>query len=337
MKVPTLRDVAQRAGVHPSTVSRALNPETRSRVNAATARRVTAAARQLGYQPNTIARSLRTSRTLTVGMLVPDITNPLFPPTVRGVEDALDAAGYTVLLVNTDNDQRREERQFEVLRARQVEGLILATARAGDPVTDRAIAAGLPVVLVHDVLDHVAVNSVVADNAAGTRAGVLHLLALGHERIAYLAGPQAASPAVERLAAFTATMREHGLLRDELVTVCPSFSVQHGAEALRRLLDGPAPFTAVMAASDLLAMGCYDVMAERGLAFPDDCSIVGFHDMPFVDKLRPPLTTVRTPHHQMGAEAARMLLDQLHGRGGPPKRVTVPVTFVERGSTGRPG
>lgn len=336
IKIPTLRDVARRAGVHPSTVSRALNPETRSRVNAATARRVTAAARHLGYKPNSIARSLRTNRTLTVGMLLPDLTNPLFPPTVRGVEDMLAEHSYTVLLANTDNDHEREARQFEALRARQVEGLLIATARLDHPLTLQALEQSLPVVLLHDVVDGATVHAVVADNAGGTRMGVTHLLELGHRRIAYIAGPLAASPAGDRLGAYRAVMGQRGLLDEDLIAVCPSWTTAEGAVALRSLLDRGGDFTAVAVASDLLAVGCYDVIAERGLSCPDDLSLVGFHDMAFVDRLAPPLTTVRVPHYRIGAEAAKMLLAQLQQRDEEPKTVTVPVEFVARGSTAPP-
>lgn len=335
MGTPTLKDVARRAGVHPSTVSRALNPETRSRVNAATARRVSAAARRLGYEPNPIARSLRTNKTLTVGMLLPDLTNPLFPPTVRGVEDTLAEHGYTVLLANTDNDPRREARQFEVLRARKVEGLLIATARDDHAVTLQALDQNMPIVLLHDVVASAKAHAVVADNAAGTRMGLAHLLELGHRRIAYVAGPLGASPAVDRLATYRAVMGERGLLDEALVQVCRSWKIAEGAAALGALLDRES-FTAVVAASDLLAIGCYDTIAARGLACPRDLSVVGFHDMAFVDRLQPPLTTARVPHYRIGSEAARMLLAQLTGGDDEPKTVTVPVEFVRRQSSGPP-
>ena len=150
MSSPTLRDVAQLAGVHPATASRALNPPTRPLVNADTARKVLRAAESIGYQPNPIARSLKTARTSTVGLVIPDLTNPLFPPIVRGIEDVLSPAGYSAWIVNTDNDPTREETQVESLRSRQVEGLIVATARRDHPLLvrlhrpGRADGAGQP-------------------------------------------------------------------------------------------------------------------------------------------------------------------------------------------------
>src|SRR5690349_6127381 len=135
---PTLKEVAERAGVHVTTASRALNPATSSLVNAATIRRVQAAARELRYQPNAIARGLKTARSMSVGVLLPDLTNPLFPPIVRGVEDVLAAAGYTTLIANTDNDLDRQARAFDSLRGRQVDGFIVATAHRDDPLFAQA-------------------------------------------------------------------------------------------------------------------------------------------------------------------------------------------------------
>jgi LacI family transcriptional regulator len=337
MTKPTLKEVAERAGVHPSTVSRALNPNMKGRVTAATVRRVSAAARSLGYQPNSIARSLRTSRTLTVGMLVPDIMNPLFPPTVRGAEDVLTGDSYTVLLANTDNSRERQALHLDALRSRQVDGFILATARVDDPQIDEVIDSGTPTVLVHEVVDRSALHAVVADNAGGIRAAVTHLVQLGHRRIAHLAGPQSRSPAVARLRGFRQALMEHDLEHAAgRVVLCDSWTEADGAAGFQALLDSDADFTAVVAASDLLALGCLGVARERGLGLPRDVSLVGFHDMSFVDKLEPALTTVRVPHYEMGAEAARMLLDQLHRDDVVAKIVTLPVELIVRGSTAPP-
>jgi LacI family transcriptional regulator len=334
MVTPKLRDVAARAGVHPSTASRALNPETRSLVNVVTLRRVDAAALALGYQPNAIARSLRTRRTSSIGMVIPDLTNPVFPPTVRGVEDGLADSGYTVLLANTDNDSVREERHLDALRSRQVDGLIIATAGEGTTATGLTLRSGIPIVLLYNVIEGVDLHSVVVDNVMGTRKSVAHIRSLGHEKIAYIAGPADRSPALERLHTFRPAMG--GLLHEDLIRVCTTFSEEEGAAAFRSLLDSGQEFTAVLAASDLLALGVYDVMTERGLSCPDDYSVMGFHDVPFMDKLRPGLTTIHVPHHLAGFEASRLLLEQLRGGESHPVQVRIPVQLVERGSTAAP-
>ncbi|MQA88238.1 MAG: substrate-binding domain-containing protein [Streptosporangiales bacterium] len=337
MRTATLRDVARHAGVHPGTASRALNPRTRRLVNDETAERVREAAEQLGYRPNPIARSLKTSRSASVGVVIPDITNPLFPPIVRGVEDGLYPAGYSAWIVNTDNDAERESALVSSLRSRQVDGLIVATARLQHPLIEELAAENFPLVLVNRRIESPSVPAVTGDDARGVALAIRHLAELGHERIAHVAGPPWTSTGRGRHRAYRETLQELGLPVDPgLVAGCEAWSEQEGARALSRLLAKKARFTAVLAGNDLLALGCYDVLNERGLDCPADMSVVGFNDMAFVDKLRPPLTTVRIPHHQIGAEAARLLLDRVENRDTPVKSILLPLTLVERQSAAPP-
>lgn len=334
MPVPRLRDVAELAGVHPATASRALNPSTRALVHAETASRVSRAAAKLGYTPNPIARSLKTSRSGSVGVVIPDLTNPLFPPIVRGIDDRLSAAGYNALLVNTDNDRAREQVQVASLLARQVEGLIVATARCDVPLPQTLTNGSCPVVLINRRVDTPALPSVTGDDAAGVHLALAHLAGLGHRRIAYLAGPQSTSTGLVRLRAYRQGVAELGLVQDpDLVVVCEQWTETEGAEALRQLLDRRQGCTAVIAGNDLLALGCYDALRERGIACPEQMSVVGFNDMPFVDKLRPSLTTVHIPHYQMGSEAARMLLERITDRDTAVTSVLLPLHLVVRDST----
>jgi LacI family transcriptional regulator len=334
---PTLRDVAQLAGVHPATASRALNPQTRPLVNADTARKVLRAAESLGYQPNPIARSLKTARTTTVGLVIPDLTNPLFPPIVRGIEDVLSPAGYSALIVNTDNDPTREEAQIESLRSRQVEGLIVATARREHPLLVRLHAQGVRMVLVNRRVDDLELPAVTADDAVGIGLAVAHLARLGHRRIAHLAGPQNTSTGVVRARAFRHAVRDLGLADDPaLVAESAYWSEADGAQALRGLLDSGAEFTGIVGGNDLLALGCYDVFHERGLRCPEDISVVGFNGMPFLDKMQPPLTTVSIPHYELGFEAARLLLDAIDEPDRMPRSVLLAPSLVVRRSTAQP-
>jgi LacI family transcriptional regulator len=329
-----LSDVAERAGVHPATVSRALSDSTSHMVNATTRERVVAAAQELGYRPNPIARSLKTNRSFTVAVLVPDITNPLFPPMVRGIEDALGPAGFTALVANTENDEERARTAFESMRARQVDGCIAATATRDDGVLAEA-AAELSLVLINRRMASHAVPAVVADDRSGIRQAVEHLAALGHERIAHVAGPQWASTGAIRHAAFLETLAAVGLEADEaLIRLGETFSEEQGARALPDLRDSGAEFSALVAGNDLMALGCYDALADRDLRCPDDISIVGFNDMPFADKFNPPLTTVRIPHYEMGLRAGELLLERLaDDAGAPSDDVVLPVQLVQRAST----
>jgi LacI family transcriptional regulator len=330
----TLRDVAQRAGVHPATASRALNPETKILVSEDTARRVAAAAAALGYRPNAVARSLRTRRSHTIGVLIPDLTNPLFPPIVRGLEDRLAADGYVALIGNTDSDDAREEMVFELMRARHVDGYVMATARQNSPVLAEAAQAELPVVLVNRLAEEYSFPSVSVDNERGVRMEVAHLAGLGHRTIGYIAGPQETSTGLGRYRGFVDAMRADGLAVDpELVGYARAFSIQEGYRCAQRLLAAPARCTAVAAGNDMLAIGCYQALDEAGLRCPEDVSVVGFNDMPFIDRLRPPLSSVRFPHYQVGTEAAQLLLERIAGGEGPVKILYLAPELIIRGST----
>jgi LacI family transcriptional regulator len=334
---PTLRDVAAAAGVHPATASRALNPETRRLVNAETARRVLRVAASLSYEPNPIARSLKTAKSRTIGLVLPDLTNPLFPPIVRGIDDVLGPTGYCSLIVNTDNDAAREQALVASLRSRQVDGLIVATARLDHPLLAQLHEQGVRMVLVNRRAEHLDVPSVTPDDAAGIGLAVDHLVRLGHRRVVHLAGPQTTSTGVIRARAFRSAIRDHGLDEDPaLVVVCSNWTEEEGARGLRQVIDSGAEFTAVVAGNDLIALGCYDVFRERGLRCPEDLSVVGFNNVPFIDKLWPPLTTIALPHHQIGVEAARMLLESLNQPDRPARSVLLPVTLVTRESTAAP-
>jgi len=333
----TLRDVAAAARVHPATASRALSPETRIMVSEQTARRVTEAAAALGYRPNPVARSLRTRRSHMVGVLIPDLNNPLFPPIVRGLEDRLAAAGYVALLGNTDGDSGKEQNIFEQMRARHVDGFVLATAHERNPVLAEAARAGLPVVLMNRLAPDGSFSSVSADNEQGMRMAVAHLAALGHTRIAHIAGPPQVSTGEGRRRGFLAGMAAAGLATGgELIVTATGYTVDEGTRCCRELLAGGARCTALAAANDMLAVGCYAALDEAGLRCPDDLSLVGFNDMPFVDRLRPPLTTVRFPHYQLGTEAAQLLLERITGRDQPVKILYLAPELVVRGTTAPP-
>jgi LacI family transcriptional regulator len=333
----TLRDVARAARVHPGTVSRALNAETRGLVNQETAERVMRAAEELGYRPNPIARGLKTNRSFTVGVLVPDLTNPLFPPIVRGIEDRLGAAGYTSLIANTDNDPDRERQDFEAMRARQVYGFITATARLDREFVAETAELSQPIVLVNRRLEDESLPAVTVDDQKGSRLAVEHVVGLGHTRIAHLGGPQALSTGHQRYLGFLRAMADAGLEVDERATrFAGAFTEVEGARVCRELLDAAPDLTAIVAGNDLLALGCYDVLAERGLRCPHDVSVVGFNDMPFADRFDPPLTTVRIPHRAIGTNAAELLLGGLGDGAREASQIRLAPAFVARGSTGPP-
>ena len=331
----TLRDVARVAGVHPGTVSRALNPATEALVRDETVRRVRQVAEELGYRPNPLARGLKTNRSYTVGVLVPDIQNPLFPPIIRGLDDRLGEAGYTPLIANTDNDPVRERVDLEAMRARQVDGFVAATARADHELLDEVAASGVPLVLVNRRVEDGSLPSATADDQAGARMAVEHLVELGHRQIAHLAGPQDVSTGSARYEGFCEGMRQ-AWLEPALVREGRAFTEPEGARLCEELLDADAPFTAIVAGNDLMALGCYDVFAARGIDCPGEVSVVGFNDMPFADRFAPPLTTIGIPHYEIGVAAADLLLALLRGDGDGAREIVLPAYLIVRGSTRRP-
>lgn len=334
-----LADVARAAGVHPGTASRALNPVTRDQVSRETSRRVARAAERLGYVPNQIARGLRTARSYIVAMVVPDVTNPLFPPMVRAAEQVLSSAGYTLVLTDTDNDPVTERRQIEVLRARGADGFIIATARWQDPLLEEIADAKIPAVLVNRNTASARLPYVGADERFGVTKAVDHLVGLGHRRISYLAGPQDTSTGRERAAAFRQAVRGHRLPTGRgQVRACVAYTEAAGAAAAHALLAGGTDATAILAGNDLIAFGVLGELAKAGISCPGQMSVIGFNDLPLVDKLTPPLTTVRLPLAEMGRLAARILLGEIDAvtLNGRVAQSLLGVDLAVRGTTAPP-
>jgi LacI family transcriptional regulator, galactose operon repressor len=331
-----LVDVAREAGVHAATASRALNPAARHEVSGRTVRRVEQAAERLGYLPNALARGLRTSRSYVAALVIPDITNPLFPPIVRGAERVLRTAGFTLVLTDTNNDPTTQHAHIASMRAQGVDGLIVATARWSDDLVDDLGAAEPPVVLVNRRTAHGSLPFVGPDDRRGIELCVDHLADLGHRRIVHLAGPDSTSTGRERAGAFRDAMAARQLpVESGSVIECEGFTEAAGSEAARRLVGSRLAFTGIVAANDLLALGAIAGVNGAGRRIPDDVSVTGFNDVAFMDKLTPPLTTVHIPLTEMGEHAARMLLGRIDDPGREcAESVRLAVTLVVRGTTG---
>jgi len=332
-----IKDVASRAGVHPSTVSRVLNPATRSMVSESLATEIVRIADELGYRRNPLASGLRTRRTFTVGVIIPDLTNPVFPPIVRGVEHTLDSAGYIAILADSGSKRRSEKALVENMQARQVDGLILAAANRKDPLVDQCVDQGIPLVLVNRTVDKHNVAAVINDDELGIDLALAHLVELGHREIAYIGGPQRTSTGYARYRAYLKSAKKAGLKIDrQLVINAREFTEPAGQSAFHEIAQAGKPFTAVLTANDLLALGCYDAMDELGLRCPADISVTGFNDMPYVDRFVPPLTTLHIPHDELGVQAALLLLERIQNPDTPAKQLRLEPRMVVRGSTAAP-
>ncbi len=332
-----IKDVAAKANVHPSTVSRVLNPETRSMVSEAVALRVSRIAEKMGYARSTLAYGLRTGRTHTIGVLIPDLTNPMFPPIIRSIERSLAEQGYIVILADSDNNQKNENAIVESLKSRHVDGLILATAHRQDTVVSTCVEENIPLVLVNRTIDAHSVTAVINDDEHGINLAVSHLVGLGHQSIAYIGGPQDTTTGHDRYLAFKKLLRS-GQFKShaDLILNCKAFTEAEGYSGFLSILRKGQKFTAVVAANDLLALGCYDALLELGLGCPADISVTGFNDMPFMDRLSPPLTSVLIPHDEIGVQAAKLLLEKIHNPDSPVRTVNLLPELIVRASTAPP-
>ena len=304
----TIKDVAEAAGVHTSTVSRALSPATRHLISAEIATRIDGVAKELGYARNAIASSLRTRRSMTVGRADPRHHQPAVPAHAARHRGRARRASSPRSSPTPTTIPTREAIGARRLLARSVDGLIMATVRRRDGISDELAAAGVPIVLVNRTADQSEVATVVADDAQGIRLMVEHLAELGHRRIAHLAGPQDLSTGAVRQRAFREAMRARKLDADDQQTGRRQ-GLQHRGRRPPRPSSCCAPPRRRPPSSPpttCLALGVYEAAAALRLAIPADLSVTGFNDMPFVDRLTPPLTTIRIQHYEMGAA------------GGPP-------------------
>jgi LacI family transcriptional regulator len=323
-------------------VSRILSDQARATIKwgvfaPETRQRVLAAADRLGYRPSALARSLRLQRTLTLGMLVPDITNPFFSSIIKGAENAARERGYNIILCNSDDEPQREASYLRVLRERQVDGLLIASSQMADDTIAELREEAFPFVLLNRATRSAEDLAVVVDNHAAAVEVVAHLAALGHRRVGHIAGPQNTTTGVDRREGYRAGVLEYRLADEpQLVIEADAFSEEAGHRALGIMLAGTARPTAVFAANDLIAIGMLQRLREIGSHVPGDLSIVGFNDIPLAGLLEPALTTVRVPQLAMGVAGAHLLIDRLEGRPIAEVRLTMPTELVLRASTAAP-
>lgn len=330
--VATVKEVAAKAGVSTATVSRVLSGM--GGVAEALEREVREAATSLNYWPNRAARSLRAGSSRTVGVLIPDIENPFFTSVVRGIEEVLQTAGYSLLLANFNESPEREQVHLGTLRAEGIAGLIFAASRTPTKEYQRLLQAGMPIVAVSRVPDDLNVDTVSVDNAQGARIAVAHLISLGHRRIALINGPLSLSTARERQEGCRMAFRDAGLpVPDDLIRY-GDFRQAGGYHAMQALLAEAPPPTAVFVASNLMTIGALQAIHERGLEIPSEVAVVGFDDMAWAASLRPPLTTVAQPATEVGRTAARLLLERVQNRRLPVRRVVLETRLIVRSSCG---
>jgi LacI family transcriptional regulator len=332
----SITDVAKLAGVSAATVSRVVSSAPYA-VSPATRARVLDAAQALDYVPNALARGLLKSHIPVVGVVVHDITDPYFAEVVRGVEDAATPGGYLVITCSSDRNAERENSYVRLLRSMRAATLIFAGSGLDDPVANVQMGKhleamrGYGAAVVHLSPHAFGAADVGVDNVAGIASMIAELVRLGHRQIAFLAGPTSLYVARERLDGYRLGLAHAGLPFDERLVVSTGFNREGGALGIDTLLGGSAPFTAVCAATDLLALGALQRLAELGISVPSEVSVAGFDDIQTAAMATPGLSTVRLPLHEIGRRGFKFAERQLAG-GEPPSDV-LPTELVMRDST----
>jgi LacI family transcriptional regulator len=307
----TMADVAREAGVSSMTVSRVINDK--GDVSRATRQRVLSVIERLDYRPSGIARGLATRRTGTLGLVVPDVANPFFADVARGVEHVAYAEGYNVFLCNTEEDPGRELAVLKSLEEKRVDGLVVCSSRLDEDELRSVVTRHPTAVLVNRRLEGQAVHSVLVDDETGGRLATQLLVEAGHRAVGLLGGPPVSHSGCQRARGYRAALAEAGLANDlGWVRHCPPV-VQGGQEAARELLSAYPWLTALFCYNDLVAIGVLQACADLGRQVPEDVAVVGYDDIPLAALVTPALTTCRVPRYELGAQAVRLLLDQIHG------------------------
>ncbi|MFH8884102.1 LacI family DNA-binding transcriptional regulator [Streptomyces californicus] len=325
-----IKDVAAEAGVSVATVSRVLNGHPSVSQEART--RVLAAVEALGYRPNAVARSLRTAQTRTLGLVISDVLNPYFTELARFVEEEARALGYSVIIGNADERPDLQDHHVRTLIDRRIDGLLVSPADGGTPLLRDVALSGTPMVFVDRWIPGIDVPVVRADGTEAVRDLVAHLHALGHRRLAIIAGPAATTTGDERVEAFRNALRDHGLALPDAYIGQGDFQAASGRRATERFLELAEPPEVVFAADNLMALGALDAIRARGLRVPDDIALAAFDDIPWFVHTGPPITAVAQPTADLARAAVRALADRIEGR--TPQSVTLPARLVVRRSCG---
>ncbi|AKL94072.1 transcriptional regulator, LacI family [Clostridium aceticum] len=325
-----IKDVARKAGVSISTVSRVVNNS--KAVRPKTRDKVMQAIEELGYKPNAIARSLKVKNTKTIGIMIPDISNQFFPEVVRGVEDVANMYEYNIFLCNTDLDQEKEVQYFDVLEEKQVDGIIFMGNIIAEDLGKRFKTSEIPTVLIGT--DYEDLPSITIDNIQAGKDVVKYLLKKGHEKIAMITGKAYDSGnGMARKQGYAEALEQAGLKYNEAFVVEGGYRFKSGYEGAKKLLKLKDRPTAIFVGSDEMAIGAMRAALEEDIAIPEELAIVGFDNIDMAGKVYPSLSTIAQPMYEMGAIGMRVLTKILHDEVLDNKKVVLNHSFVERESS----
>ena len=308
----TIKDIARELGISPSTVSRALkdhpdiSPDTKKAVNAL--------AEKLNYQPNIVALSLRQSKTNTIGVIIPEIVHFFFSTVISGIEDVAYSAGYNVILTQSNESEAREILDMKALFNSRVDGMLMSVSRETTNFDhiESMLAKGVPIVFFDRVYNTDQASKIIVDDFTGAKDATLHLIEQGCKRIAHIEGPPNLDISKQRLEGYKEALKENNIpFNKELVSICPSGTIEEGKKATEKLLSLKNPPDAIFATNDPAAMGAMQAIKEKGLKMPHDIALVGFSNWFFSSLMDPPLSSVDQPGFEMGQEAAKLLIRQI--------------------------
>lgn len=326
----TIHDVAEEADVSVATVSHVINgtryvsPELTEDVEEAMDR--------LGYQRNSVARSLKTQKTHTIGLIVSDISNPFFSELLRGVEKITTSESYSLIISNTDETLEKEELYLDVLRQKQVDGFIIAPTGKNDEKLKDFMEKDLPFVFVDRKIENIPAPSVLSDNVSGAKKAIEHLIEKNHNRIGVVSGLDPVTTTRERIKGYREALDAHGISFDKTLVERGNSQVKGGFEATGQLLNLDNPPTAIFSTNNLMTIGVMQAMKQKGVKCPEEVALVGFDDFQWADTFEPTLTTVAQDPHKIGSEAAKILFSHIESKREDGSEVRVPTNLIIRES-----
>lgn len=329
----TLKEVAKLAGVSTATVSNVINNT--KYVSDEVKKQVRSAMTELGYVPNSLAKSLRVKESRLIGLMISDISNPFFSLVVRGIEDTLAQEGYNALLCNTDSNIDKEKEYLKVLLGKRVDGFIISSSGNSGKYFKEMAVTGVPLVFLNRQPDFLISDSVATHNVQGAYIATEHFIRHGYKRIGVIAGPQSISTGRDRLLGYKQAMHEYGLPLDNNLIKEGLFNTQSGYDLMKQLMIESTPPEAILISNNFMTLGAYNCIQEFGIRIPDDVAIIGFDDPDWAAIVNPPLTAVRQPAYEQGVHAAQLMIQRIkYGNDMDPQEIYLNPSLIVRRSCG---
>lgn len=332
MKI-TIKEIAKLAGVSTATVSKIVNHKDEN-ISDATRERVLDLIETHNYVPNRIASSMITKKTNTIGLIIPDITNPFFPEVARGVEDYANRAGYHVVLCNSDNNPKKEITYIAMLQEKMVDGIIFTSSSLRNKVTKELMRMQIPVITVDREIEGLKTNGkITVDNINGAFTGVQYLIERGYNKILHLGGPMTSKPSIDRLEGYKKALDAHGILYDPALCYEGKYTTEWGYEGIMEVLGNGIAFDGIFCGNDMIAIGAIKALHEKGLKVPQDVGVLGFDNIYMATVVTPNLTTVSQPNYQMGYKAAELLIGIISNPSTAVSEIELKTELIIREST----